>query len=507
MDKAVELTQVSFQYKTADRLALKDISFSLDRGECAVITGPSASGKSTLCRCMNGLVPQVCEGRLTGRIVVAGMDTAAFRVQALAKEVGLVMQDPEVQIVGRTVFEDLAFGPRNFLVPKAEIRRRVSQSLIQMGLGGYEDRPTSALSGGEKQRLTIAGVLAMRPAILVLDDPASELDPAGRSALYRHLADLKQVSGLTLVIVEQKTDDILDMADRVFVLDAGELKEVDRHSDRIRLRPFSGPPLPSGTGPKAPSPAVLEVKNLNFAHTRSEPILKDISLTLFQTDFIALMGHNGAGKTSLVKHLNGLIPCRSGNVSFCGKSIDTMKASELARSVGFVFQNPDHQIFETSVEKEVAFGLSNHGLSKKEIADRVNQALCLTDLEKVRNHHPFTLGKGIRQLIAVASIVVLGPRVLIVDEPTTGMDRHGVRQIMEIIGTLHKNGTAILLITHDMDLAARHAERIVVMDRGSIILDAPMARALDHNTLLAKAGLIPGESSPAAGQQRRSRWT
>lgn len=493
MEPAVCLTRVSFQYKGADRPALRDVSFSLSPGECALITGPAASGKTTLCHSLNGLVPQVREGRLKGDIRVAGMDVTRFRVQTLARKAGLVMQDPEIQIVGRTIAEDLAFGPRNYLMPAEDIPDRISRAMALAGLDLPGHRPTAALSGGEKQRLAIAGVLAMSPSVLILDEPASELDPAGRSDLYRCLFKLKQDQGLTLIIVEKKTDDLRDMADQVLVMDDGRLKKQSVYRNRAAASPaVPVRPRQAAAGPEAP--AALAVRNLSYAP--AGPVLDAVNLTIYQDDFIALMGHNGAGKSSLARHLNGLIPCRSGSVSFYGKDVGRFTAPEMAGSVGFVFQNPDHQIFESSVEKEVGFGLTHQGLGRKEIKERVDEALHLTGLESVRHAHPFTLGKGLRQLIAVAAILVLTPRVLVLDEPVTGLDARGTARVMEILENLHRAGTAILLITHDMDLAVHHARRLVVMKAGQIALDAPIGKALEHPALLRDAGLMPEKGLP-----------
>lgn len=499
MNKAIALSQVSFKYKGTNTFALVDISWSLNPGECAVIMGPSASGKTTLCRCLNGLIPQALEGTLTGDIVVAGKDVSCFRTQTLAKDVGFVMQDPESQIVGRTVFEDLAFGPRNLLVPVREIEQRIPEVLSLLGLAGYENRFAADLSGGEKQRLAIAGILAMDPSILILDEPASELDPAGRADLYFHLDRLRKSKGLTLVIVEQKIEGIQSMVDQVLILEKGRVTNQGRPESLKKLwsQPGVHPPIhPSSLIQNAKSTprhmtACLEVNHLNFAYTPAVPVLKDINLSVYPGDFMALMGHNGAGKTTLVKHLNGLIPCNAGAIVFDGKEINKFKPKDLARSVGFIFQNPDHQIFETSVEKEIAFGLTHMGCSRETVARTVDETLEKTGLEPFRNLHPFTLGKGMRQMIAVAAIVALNPRVLVVDEPTTGLDADGSSRIMDLIQGLHCSGTAIVLITHDLCLAARYAGRLVVMGQGEIFLDDIMEKGLEKTDVLQRAGLIP----------------
>ncbi|WP_457554240.1 ABC transporter ATP-binding protein [Desulfobacula sp.] len=511
MVQAIELTNLSFRYKAADTFALKDIEFLLEQGQCAAIMGPSGSGKTTLCQCLKGLIPQAVEGELKGCIKVAGKNLSLFRVQTMARTIGLVMQDPEVQIVGRTVYEDAAFGPRNFLVPKDEINKRVSQSLSLVGLDGYESRCSNELSGGEKQRLTIAGVLAMNPEILVLDEPASELDPRGRKEIYRHLENLRQRTGLSMIIVEQKIDDIFQMIDKVIILNDGHMKwegKPENISSANTL--FTGcvfPIYPRGQesdknlhpGNEMQLPA-LKVKGLNFSYTPGKSVLEDINLSIYQNDFLALVGHNGAGKTSLVKHLNGLIPYKSGSICFYKEDIKTMTLGELSQSVGYVFQNPDHQIFENSVEKEISFGLSNRGLSENHIKTRVNETIEYMGLSAVRNDHPFTLGKGLRQIIAVASIVALKPKILIVDEPTTGLDSSGSQKIMNIIEKLYYDGTAIILISHDLELVKNYAKRLVVLNHGKIILDEKIQQALLEKETLEDAGLYPIHFKRAANQ-------
>ncbi|MCG8618682.1 MAG: energy-coupling factor ABC transporter ATP-binding protein [Desulfobacterales bacterium] len=495
MATAINIHDLTFTYKGADHPALDQVSLSVAAGECLILTGPAGAGKSTLCHCLNGLVPQVQEGRLEGDILVGGKDVSQFRVQTLAKTVGLVMQDPEVQIVGRTVAEDIGFGPRNFLVEAASLPNLISTALHLTGLKGYENRQTADLSGGEKQRLTVAGILAMETPLLVLDEPASELDPAGRNTLYRNLARLNRENGVTLVIVEHRADDLNGMADRVVSLDRGSITgiaEVDGSNLPPRSHALPRPPeIPS---PDINTPAVIKVRQLNFNPGR--PVLSHVNLTIRQKDFIALMGHNGAGKTTLAKHLNGLIPPPEGTVKFEGHDVSGMRSSDITRAVGFVFQNPDHQIFESTVAGEVGAGLVHRRLPKSIISERVDEALKVTGLTTARDVHPFTLGKGLRQLVALASVIILKPEVLVVDEPTTGLDAEGSARVMDILTRLHNSGTSILFITHDLELAAAHARRLVVMNQGSILMDEAMDKAFLSPDKLLDAGIFHRKERP-----------
>ena len=472
MGLAISVSNLSFQYKTGDVPALKHISFQVPPASCVLIRGKSGSGKTTLCYCLKGLIPQVVEGAFSGRIVTAGMDVTKYRIQTLSRHIGFVLQDPEVQIVGRTVYEDLIFGPRNLLIPKEKIVSELTSALLAVGLKGYEDRETYQLSGGEKQRLTIAGVLSMKPQVLILDEPSSELDPAGRKNLFDLLLRLKRDAGLTVVIVDQQLAASHPLVDDILWLEDGELKVTDSSEEC----PVSCKPL--ADLPCSEQPVVLSVENLSFAYSPETPVLKNINMEIREQDFLALVGYNGGGKTTLAMHLSRLFEPQNGTVLYKKKSLEKYSRREIARSIGFVFQNPDHQIFETSVEKEIGFGLVQQGIDAKKIKEKVDEVLRFMDLEDYRNHHPATLPKGIRQVIGVASIVALSPEILIVDEPTTGLDTTGKRLIMSRLQELNDKGTAIVMITHDMELVQENCSRLILLEQGRLKVDMPMMKAL-----------------------------
>jgi energy-coupling factor transport system ATP-binding protein len=546
MDKMIELQDVSYSYPNAETKSLTQINLVVERGKLIVVMGPAGSGKTTLSLCLNGLIPQLLGGDLTGNLTVAGRDLRQYRVQTLARHIGLVLQDPETQIFGITVAEDTAFGPRNFLVPAAEIEDRVKESLQCVRLQGYQNRNTAELSGGEKQRLAIAGVLALQPEVLVLDEPASELDPAGRMEIYQTITDLRRDNNLTILMVEPSGEAIIDKADAVIVLNQGQIvwqETPERLFRNIpRLSQFGIQPLPvskvgwtffqkgwiteteipldvpaaesmirnllakHGTGrfinlPKQPvttvktvenAPVILQAAKLSFQYPNSDGIgLRDINLTVRRGEFVALIGPNGAGKTTLAKHFNGLLKPTGGDVIVDGMNTRDYNTARLAQMAGYVFQNPDHQIFAVSVEKELEYGLKNAGLREAEIQARIDKALQWVRLEPYRKVHPFTLGKGQRQLVALASILALEPKILVIDEPTTGLDWTGVRNIMGLIKDLNQNGTTIIMITHDMDLAAQYAQRILVMKDGGILRDGKPEEVLADLVALRQACIVP----------------
>ena len=518
------------RYPKAVSDALTDVT--LDFHGLTAVMGPAGAGKSTLLMALNGVVPQLTGGRLRGRVQLDGTDLAGYRVQTIAEFVGLVLQDAESQLLGRTVAEDVAFGPRNQLIPADEIRRRIPDVLATVGLAGFEGRETAQLSGGQQQRLAIAGVLALRPQVLCLDEAASELDPAGRGALYRVIDDLRG-QDVTVVVAEHDSIEVAARADRLVLLDdgavawqgspaqfyrdpalAGRVRPlpvavvghelaaaglisrdqvplgVDRAEALIRDladdRPI--PPPRVVVEPPVGQEPVIEVRNLWHAYPAG-PGLQGVELSIGWGEYVALVGANGAGKTTLAKHLNGLLQPTAGTVTVNGLPAAGRKPWELARHVGYVFQNPDHQIFHATVAAEVRYGLRIAGLPPSEIEARIDEVLERTGLAGFRDVHPFSLGKGLRQRLAVASVLAMRPAILVVDEPTTGQDWAGVQAMMGLIDQLNAEGTTIVLISHDLEVVAEHARRVVALAAGEVVADGPVAEVLGRPEVLARAGI------------------
>lgn len=540
VEQAIELNSVSYRYANAVELSLKNVNLTVKKGKFIVLMGATGAGKTTLSLCLNGLIPQLIEGELTGQLCVAGQNVRKTAVQSLSRYLGLVLQDPETQIIGRTVEEDTAFGPRNFLLPLKEIRQRVNQTLEKVRLEGYNQRLTEELSGGEKQRLAIAGVLVMEPEILVLDEPTSELDPVGRSEIYETLDELRQKKDLTILLVEHSSEELIKTADEVIVLSSGEVAWRGVPSDLFRdipllrklgIKPlavsligwdffekgwisFDDVPLDVSAAellirvllPKygiqkgmqseehlqlAKKAVAVQVNDLTYQYGSGQSALRGINLTIEAGEFVALIGQNGAGKTTLAKHLNGLLQPTSGEVIVNDMNTLQYTTSHLSKTIGYVFQNPDHQIFSASVEKELEYGLKNAGFQDQEIKERIDQVLQYTGLERYRKVHPFTLGKGERQWIAVASILVLKPAILIIDEPTTGSDWTGIQTMMAMIRDLHEAGTTIIMISHDMDIVAQYAKRVIVMKDGGILLDGNPRDVFSNVEILLDAAIVP----------------
>ncbi len=537
MQQSLDVVSVSYRYPKADSDVLRGVDLSLAAGSFTVVMGQTGAGKSTLLMALNGVIPHLKEGTMTGEVVLDGTSLRDFRVQTITEYVGLVLQDPESQILGRTVAEDVAFGPRNYLVPRDEIRRRVAECLSSVQLSGFDDRQTAQLSGGQKQRLAIAGILALKPQVLCLDEPTSELDPQGREEIYSTVDRLRRDGEATIIAVEHASADVVHRADRLVVLHDGQVSWQGDPADFFRdlqlvnanlVKPLplavigdvlvqaglitrdqipleltaavdlverlaNGRALPAPQAVLPPAEhhdePVIVLHDLVHTYPGGHRGLAGVNVTINAGEYVALIGRNGAGKTTLAKHLNRILQPTGGSVEINGVDAATLQPWELARHVGYVFQNPDHQIFCATVAEEVAYGLKTAGLPPAEIEQRLEEVLGFTGLSEVREEHPFSLGKGERQRIAVASILALRPKILVVDEPTTGQDWAGVQTMMTMIDQLNAEGTTIVMVTHDIDVVAHHARRVIVMSDGQVAADGPTAAVLAQTDALAGAAV------------------
>ncbi len=532
--EAIRLDRLSFAYAGQDDLALHDVSLSVACGEMITVMGATGAGKTTLAKCLNRIVPAFQRGRLTGAIHIFGRQLRAEGVADMAGIVGLVSQDFEAQLFATNVVQETVFGMEQLGVPSDEMRHRAPNALAAVGLQGFEHRDPSTLSGGEKQRLAIAATLALQPRILVFDEPTTDLDPLGKLEIFAVLGAMRR-EGYTLVIIEHESA-AAEQADRVIVMSKGRIVCDDapakvlaradflvRHGvrppDRSRvaqafglhavgsleeteavLRTLSTPerwanaatisagPTPDTLTPNTfPSPALVEAESLAFHYESGAAALTDVSLRIAVRDFIALIGQNGSGKTTLAKHLNGLLHPQSGRVLLSGTNLRRLPMNTVAADVGYVFQNPDHQIFAATVEEEVAFGPRNFRLARAEVAERVHSALEAVGLHGLEAADPFLLGKGQRQRLAVASLLAMRPRLLILDEPTTGLDYDEQRRMMDLLARLHVQGMAIVIITHSPWVVAEYAERGVLMSAGRILFDGPLRDLFAEEALLAHA--------------------
>ena len=455
----IEARGLGFSHRGTETRQLADITCDIPTGSRVAVMGAAGAGTSTFAMTLNGLVPHHHPGDLYGQLRVAGIATHETTPPHLVRVVGLVSQNPEAQVMERLVIDDVAAGPANLGLDRDEVLFRARRALEEVGLAGLGDRETTTLSGGQLQRLAIAGALAMEPQILVLDDPTSALDPEGAATVRRIVADLS-AAGRTVVMVDHNPDAVATWADLLLVLQEGKLayfgapgpflddeRRVAAAGIRPRHRCRGGVP----ERPEPETPPILEAIGLTHRYPSGVLALDGVGVTIHRGEFVALLGGNGAGKTTLAKHFAGLLEPTSGTVrSHAGR-------------VGFVFQNPDHQIFANTVLDEAAFGPRNAGLPDPDVAERAGRALKRVGLGDAAGLHPLRLGRGDRQRLAVASALTMNPDVLILDEPTTGLDWRGTEALMGLLTDLNRDGTTIVMITHDLPLAARHASRTVTL--------------------------------------------
>ena len=532
MSTAISIEDLSFTYRGGNRPALKDIRGSVADGSFVVVMGHGGSGKSTLCCSLNALIPDFFRGDYQGRVVVDGQEVAGRHPAEMSEKVGLVLQDFEAQLFSTNVELEMAFGPENHCLPRPEIERRIERYLTFVGLERVRHRDPAALSGGQKQRLAIGSVLALEPRILVMDEPTTDLDPQGREEVLS-LADTLRENRRTLLIVDHEPE-TAGRADQVWLMSDGRIVSRGSPSEilgdvslmnscGVKPHPLSelfhlmnwperpltaedaiaaieknhpirrqGPKSSLTPGSAAKGSPILEVRELRYLYPayRAEA-LQGVDLSIREGEFIAILGQNGSGKTTLAKHFNGLLKPTSGQVLVQNRLTHDHPRRELARLVGYVFQNPDHQIFAKTVSEEVGFGLKVSGEPPGLIRGRVTEALKNVGLEGYEDRVPFTLTKGERQQVAVASVLAAQPRVIILDEPTTGLDYRNQIGMMEMLRRLNRAGHTIIIITHSMWLAAEYATRAVVMKEGSVLLDGPTRSVFREETRLAEASLRP----------------
>jgi len=509
---------------------LKGIDLEVRRGEFFGITGPSGAGKTTLCKCIMGVIPHglkipfgLYNRHIQGRIyldgeLVTGVDPTGHVVDGEAygtllgqgvasPKAGMVFQDPETQFIKMSVLHEVAFGLQLLKLPREEIERRVREALELVGLGYLIDDAEyihpNDLSGGQKQRVAIASYLALRPELLILDEPTSDLDPRGKSEVIETVRMLHDQHHITVILVEQDPELLRRFCDRVALVEDGRVRlvqpstefyrqvselrdcaiykfEVSEIATQLGIRQEGNVPIsieeclscfPSDLDgsyqPPDPVPQgepLLEVRDLQYVYEDGTHALRGVNFTLYKGEILALLGTNGSGKTTVGKILNGIYQPSSGSVRVLGMDIAKRAVRrQLPRYVGYVFQNPDHQIFTRKVRDEISYGLKNLDLSEEERRERMQQALEAVGLAGQADEDPLFLGKGQRQRLAVASILAMRPQIIIVDEPTTGQDYRMVSSIMELLEELRRQGNTVLIITHDMTLVANYCHRVVVL--------------------------------------------
>lgn len=546
----VTAENLKFRYPGMERLALDDISFEIHKGEVIGIIGPNGAGKTTLCSAIKGIVPHKTGGAWGGTLRVCGLDVRSESTASLVPHVSMTFQNPETQILGTTVEEDLAFTPESLGIDPGEIRKRMDQVMETVRLPlDYKKRAPFKMSGGEKQRLAIAASIVSAPDIVILDEPTTELDPVGKAEVLQIVKKLAECGDNTVIVVEQDIDYLVTVADRLLVLEDGKLiaqgptREVMARTDFLREAKINVPDVSllwkmmgfdrnhpvfltiqeakavletehirekQGSGTQAfdcqevlepvkpqPFEPVVSYDHTIFSYGERE-ILKGVSETIEAGDFIAVLGKNGAGKTTMVKHLNGLLKPTGGRVAVCGKETGNCSVADLAHHTAYVFQNPDHQLFNQTVEEEIAFGPGNLGWSKDQVKEAVDRAIEISGLESLRKETPLSLERGLKQILILACVIAMDVDIFVVDEPTTGLSKAYKDRIGAILDELNRNGKTILLVTHDMQFVAEHAKRIWVVQDGNIALNGGIRQVFREQERLREACLFPPQITQLA---------
>ncbi len=477
----IALENFSYTYPGRTEPALNGVTLRVRQGEVVLVTGPTGAGKTTLCLAATGILHHEYGGGSRGRALLMGRDVTKYADLAeIGRRVGVVFDDPDAQLIFTTVEEEVTSGLEGLPLPRENLLERMEEVLEITATSGLRERAPHTLSGGQKQRVAIAATLALGTGIVVLDEPSSELDEEGTQRLFRILQKLK-AEGKTVLVVEHKLDALFSLADRMVFLEGGRITVEGAPEDLLRDErvrsvlhsDVDDRPVRLATArqreQRAAAPPIIAIERLVHAYDGHDA-LQGLDLAVHPGEFVAIIGDNGSGKTTLIKHLNGLLKPTSGSVTVRGLDTRNAAINELARHVGLVFQNPDTMLFEETVAEEVQFGPANLGMSN--VADRVTHALDEVGLSAQRGTYPRSLSRGERQRLAVACIVAMEPEVIVLDEPTTGLDAAESRRIMELASRLRDDGKTIVMVTHNMRIVEDYADRIVLLEHGALVADS-----------------------------------
>lgn len=538
----IVLDNITWTYSGSSEPAIKNVSLRVGSGEILVITGPSGAGKTTLSRILNGLIPHFYRGEMSGEAYVKGLRVRDYDVSVLAARVGLVFDNPANQLFTSTVLEELAFGPENYCLPKEEIQRRVDYALRFSRLTGLESKSPYLLSGGQQQACAIAAIVAMMPEILVLDEPTSNLDPEGTELVFNRIKEIAETQHKTMVIIEHKLDYVLPLADHLAVMNNGKvvaygkpldvldrvelMEELDlqiphateiaywfrKRGHRIKEIPITIndgirflrnvfnpkathtvlPPLRENRWLPKSDEVAVKCEDVWYQYKDGSMALKGVNIdAIYHGEFVGFIGKNGSGKTTTAKLLNGLYKPTRGRVLVFGRDTKNHSVQELASDVAYVAQMPDDQLFAKTVREELAFGPRNLGVAEDEVMRRVEAVAEELELKPYLEVSPFKLSQGLKQRVVVASAVTMNPRILVVDEPTTGQDFARAAAMMELAKKLNEKGTTVIIISHNMDLIAAYCHRVFVFYDGQIIDSGTPREVFQREAVLAKTSLKP----------------
>ena len=543
MEPIIKFDNFGFKYNAQQKPTLYDINLSIHKGEKLLIAGPSGCGKSTLAHCINGLIPSSYRGEMTGSLTIAGKESRDMGIFEISRHVGTVLQDSDSQFIGLTVAEDIAFALENDCVALPEMKERVLKAAKLVDISHHLGHAPNELSGGQKQRVALAGVMVDDVEVLLFDEPLANLDPATGKQAVELIDQIQKETGAAVIIIEHRLEDVLHRhLDRVVLMGEGRIiadmspdellsSSLLRDSgireplyitalkyagveiradmapasletiklgekDKEKLRSwFSSRPETPAEGERPP---LLEARDISFAYDNGHQALKDVSLTVYQGELMAIAGTNGAGKSTFSKLACGFEIQQRGSLSFKGRDLMELSIKERADHIGYVMQNPNQMISKVMIYDEVALGLRTRGLPEEEIGPRVEEALMICGLWPFRNWPVSALSFGQKKRVTIAAILVLKPEMIILDEPTAGQDYRHYTEIMEFLRELNGKGITVVMITHDMHLMLEYAHRAVVFSGGRVIADASSAAILTDEDVIKRANLKETSLYPLA---------
>ena len=527
MDKYISFNQFTFQYDAQAEATLKDISFDIAKGEKVLILGPSGSGKSTLAQCLNGIIPNIHKGQAKGQVRIDGQDIFKQSIYDKSQSVSTVLQDPDGQFIGLTVAEDLAFALENDCADQGEMKDKVALWAERLDLTSLLNHRPQDLSGGQKQRVSLAGVLIDESPILLFDEPLANLDPKSGQETIDLIDKIHKEVGATTIIIEHRLEDVLYRpVDRILLVNDGELlfngspdellsstlllengireplyvtvlrqlgfntRSTQNLSqlDALDLSDLALPDRVLKDKRDSSSDSILKVEGLSVSYGDNPAIIEDLSFSLKKGERLAIVGKNGAGKSTLAKALCGFVPSQ-GKLTYKGQDVSQDSIAERSERIGFVLQNPNQMISQTMIFDEVALGLRLRGIEEAEVEERVHEVLKTCGLYSFRNWPISALSFGQKKRVTIASILVLKPEIIILDEPTAGQDYKTYTDIMNFLDSLQKQGHTIVMITHDMQLMLEYSDRCLVVVEGKIIADDNPVTILNQKDLLESANL------------------
>ena len=527
MDKYISFNQFTFQYDAQAEATLKDISFDIAKGEKVLILGPSGSGKSTLAQCLNGIIPNIHKGQAQGQVRIDGQDIFKQSIYDKSQLVSTVLQDPDGQFIGLTVAEDLAFALENDCADQSEMKDKVALWAERLDLTSLLNHRPQDLSGGQKQRVSLAGVLIDESPILLFDEPLANLDPKSGQETIDLIDKIHKEVGATTIIIEHRLEDVLYRpVDRILLVNEGELlfngspdellsstlllengireplyvtvlrqlgfdTRSAQNLSQLDALDLSGLALPDRVlkdKKDSSSDSILKVEGLSVSYGDNPAIIEDLSFSLKKGERLAIVGKNGAGKSTLAKALCGFVPSQ-GKLTYKGQDISQDSIAERSERIGFVLQNPNQMISQTMIFDEVALGLRLRGIEEAEVEERVHEVLKTCGLYSFRKWPISALSFGQKKRVTIASILVLKPEIIILDEPTAGQDYKTYTDIMNFLDSLQKQGHTIVMITHDMQLMLEHSDRCLVVVEGKVIADDNPVTILNQKDLLESANL------------------